>query len=78
MKRITADHIDFIDNIPVGEPGIPRASSSLGLRIHARAVSRDTKSIIRRIRDIFDETEAMLDIQCLKLFGMIPTPAAGD
>ena len=75
MKKIFADHIDFIDYIPGAEPGIPRASSSSGLRIHERAVSRDTKSVNRRIRDIFDEHESMLDIQSLKLVGVIPMPA---
>jgi hypothetical protein len=60
MKKINADHIDFRDYIPGAEPGIPRAYSSLTLRIHQRAISRDTKSVGRRIRDIFDEHETML------------------
>ena len=76
MKELNADHIDFVDYIPVAEPGIPRANSSLTLRIHQRAISKDTKSVGRRIRDVFDELEAMLDIHSLKLVGMIPKPAS--
>jgi len=59
MKKINADHIEYI---PGAEPDIPQAYAGLMLRIHASAISRDTKSVNRRIRDIFDEHEAMLDI----------------
>lgn len=75
MQRISAKHIDFIDYIPGAEPGIPRATSSLTLRVHQTAMSRDTRTVGRSIRNIFDQHQSIVDIQCLKLVGLILIPA---
>ena len=75
MQRISAKHIDFIDYIPGAEPGIPRATSSLTLRIHQTAMSRDTRTVGRSICNILDQHQSILDIQCLKLVGLILIPA---
>jgi len=75
MQRISAKHIDFIDYIPGADPGIPRAASSLTLRVHQTAMSRDTRSVGRSIRNIFNQHQSIVDIQCIKLVGLILIPA---